>query len=60
MNKNLLHDCGHMTKSSAMLIYGKNALIFSFLESVEQFQRNFVCSIRDYSPSLFVQIFTLG
>ena len=55
------HDCGHMTNMAAMPIYGKKPFTkISSLESVEQFQRNLVCSIKNYSRSSFVQIITLG
>ena len=54
------HLAGHITKMAAMPIYGKNPLNPSFQEPLGRFWWNFVWSIRDLSPLLFVQIITLG
>ena len=45
-----INGLGHMTKMANMPIYGKNFLKSS-LELVDQFQRKWVCSIRDSGPS---------
>ena len=42
---------GHMTKMAAMPIYGKNPSKSSSMAPLDRFQRNFVCSIGNSSPS---------
>ena len=49
---------GHMTKTAAMPIYGKNPSKSSSPEPAGRFSRNLVCNIGDSSPSKFVQMMT--
>ena len=50
-----LHDVGHMTNMAGTPIY---IYVYQkpFLEQVDRFSRNSVCSILDTGPSYFVQI----
>ena len=49
-------DLGHMTKISAILIYGKNPLKIFFLGLNGQWPWTLMCNIGDSGPTKFVQL----
>ena len=54
-----IYNSGHKTKMAVMLVYGIIPLKPSSPKPEERLQGNLVCSIRDSSPSQFVQVITL-